>query len=51
MQMQVKHGLLTRVPTREKEGFSLRAKKLPLTARDFGHRAETRLRVPLELGR
>jgi hypothetical protein len=36
MQMQVKYGLLARVPTREKERFSLRAKKLPLPSRDLG---------------
>ncbi len=36
MQMQVKHGLLARVPTREKERFSLRAKNSPLPSRDPG---------------
>jgi len=36
MQMQVKYGLLARMPTREKERFSLRAKKLPLPPRDLG---------------
>jgi hypothetical protein len=36
MQMQVKYGLLARVPTREKERFSLRAQELPLPSRDLG---------------
>ena len=40
MQMQVKYGLLDRVPTREKKRFSLRAKKLPLPSRDLGTELE-----------
>ena len=36
MQMQVKDGLLARVPAREEKGFSFRAKKLPLPSRDLG---------------
>ena len=36
MQMQVKYGLLARVPTREEERFTLRPKKLPLPSRDLG---------------
>ena len=36
MQMQVKYGLLARIPTCEKERFSLRAQELPLPSRDLG---------------
>jgi|SRR5580658_5291008 hypothetical protein len=36
MQMQMKYGLLSCVPAREKESFSLGAKESPLPLRDLG---------------